>query len=172
MGSNRIRIKTKFPIIDELKKAFTPDKVKQAGDIVIGDMKHHIERGLSPVKGWGRFQGYKAQGAKNKKGYPYNVQDEYPDKKVRPVNLKLSGKMQSAIEARPHPKAPGFTIGIFNKEELKKAETHNEGTNPNVPQRKFIPTAKGEEFTPTIMRTIKEVVRDIVAGIIDKTNKK
>ena len=199
--ASKVKVKIKMPVINELKTIFRGNGSKILGAALKIDIIEHMTKGLSPVKGWGRFQAYKAQAkitnatnaAKSltgdrrkagrervktiteevkKKGYPYSVMDEHPDKKVRPVNLKLTGDMQRAIDYRPHNTGIGMTIGIFDQEELKKAETHNEGTNKNVPQRKFLPTAKGEEFTPTIMRTIKEVVRDIVGSIIEKSNKK
>jgi hypothetical protein len=63
-------------------------------------------------------------------------------------------------------------IGIFDTEQSKKAETHNDGTQePKIPQRKFIPNNEGDEFNQTIQREIINIYTDILNDIILKSNK-
>jgi hypothetical protein len=65
-----------------------------------------------------------------------------------------------------------ITIGIFSGKAKLKAETHNLGTQePDVPTRQFLPTTQGQEFTVSIMRSIKEIYRKRLNSIIEESNK-
>lgn len=106
-----------------------------------------------------------------KKGYPYSKMEEFPDKKVRPVNLALTGDMIRALTFTILSR--GVEIGIKDKKQALKAETHNDGTQPGrVPRRQFIPNVQGQEFAISIMRQIKEIYSKALNAAIEKSNKK
>jgi len=138
-----------------------------------------IAKGISPVEGEGRFEGYKAQrgGAKSKgkskfgvenKGYPLSVQKKYPGKNVRPVNLFLSGDMLKFL--RHAIIKSGIRFGIIGapSEVETRARVHNTGERSDIPQRKFIPWEPGDDFAPSIQRRIRQEMRKHVERIIAK----
>lgn len=148
------------------------------GNAVIKEIKTFVSKGLSPVKSLGRFIGYKAQispaneGRKRgtsapKKGYPYNIQKKFPDKKVRPVNLKLTGKMLAALKMKFEFGKQKIQVGIFDQEESKKAETHNRGTQVSrgIPTRRFIPQGE-EQFNESIRKTMVDLATKRILDII------
>lgn len=169
---------------------------------IVRDIKALLQAGRSPVRGWGRFEPYKGVAgvskiakiarsltgerkvrakeklsSSKKSVYPYSVMDKYPDKKVRPVNLKLSGEMIDAIEVRPGSgKLKSFLfggntvlVGIFDKKQALKAETHNEGTQADkVPQRKFLPTGQDETFVVSIHRKILAIIEKRVSYLLKR----
>lgn len=95
----------------------TKQVAKHMGLKTVRMAKDMISKGMSPVRGYGRFPAYAAQRAsgsvkkargkfKSKRArdaatrlikeresgkYPWSVMDRFPDKKVRPVNLFLNG---------------------------------------------------------------------------------
>lgn len=171
----KAKVRTHFSIIDQLRK-LTKDKAKAevAGASVLAHVKGHIKRGVSPVKGEGKFKQY-AKIRTHPKKYP----DGITGKNTQPVNLKLSGKMLDHLTHWINRKdlKMSFTVGINKNapEKIKKmAEAHNDGTlvNKNVPQRKFIPNKKGDKFTVSIDRKIKELLFGYVEDTIKKSNKK
>ena len=111
---------------------------------------------------------------KAKKGYPYSVMDKFPNKKVRPVNLELSGGMLDDLKWSPG-KGTGTLIGISERLgsstlHRKMAETHNAGTQSGrVPKRQFLPE-DDQTFAVTIIDRIKTIVSDRLLAIIKKTN--
>lgn len=126
---------------------FTFDKnlERQIQKIVDEDIKGAMKAGLSPVRGKGRFVAYK-----DKESYP-------GDKKgSRPVNLKLTGELYDAINAKLK-NAQEIEIGVYGDADLlAKAKGNNEGTK-HVPERRFIPL-RAERFNVTIETKIKEAV--------------
>lgn len=106
-----------------------------------------------------------------RRGYPYSVLDKFPGKRVRPVNLELTGDMLRALIFKIEKKGP--RIGIFEQSEALKAETHNDGTQvPKVPRRKFIPNKRGDELVISLMRTIKAIYSEELNAIIKRSNAK
>ncbi len=108
-----------------LAKGINKETAEAIGDAVIEEMKSMVAKGISPIEGEGRFPEYKAvteiRGlkefkkkspkssrsredagrlirARTSRGYPYSVQDKFPGKKPRPVNLTLSGKFLSKLK--------------------------------------------------------------------------
>lgn len=128
-----------------------------------------LDKGISPVKGEGRFEAYAAQrvsGKPKRSLYPYSVQNKFPSKQLRPVNLSLNGKFRSNITFRVT--KDGIEFGHINMDDKTKElfEAHNEGKNKNVPQRKYLPNKRGEEFVVTIMNEIKDIVSKRIKNII------
>ena len=180
--------------LDGLKKIKKLDHGRVASSTV-DEMKRFIAAGESPVKGIGRFTPYKAsrvsseiktfaktvrsdQGNYYRKiakvalskynFYPNSVRNKYPSKTITPVNLYLSGEFLNSLTHRAlkagseigHIKANARTRNLF--------ETHNEGLNKNVPQRRYLPTKRGEKFVVSIMRLIKNLYAANIKAILKK----
>ncbi len=163
MGTLKITTTVRFeaPEFDDVMDSTTAD---QLGQTVKDAIIKSCLAGLSPVKGFGRFEGYKNASSG---GYPRNVMKDFPGKTVRPVNLWLTGDMLESLTWE----RKGDTVSVFipeNTHASLKAETHNEGTQSHVPVRKFLPTAEGEEFTESIQRLIFEIMRQRVETILKK----
>lgn len=163
----KTRVKFAGPL-GQLQKDGIPTRFKkEMAEDTIDEMKRLITRGQSPVKGFGRFDAYVAQREPEvnikilaRKKYPYGVREEFPGKKVRPVNLTLTGEMLDALTYKRVGKniRIGYFRGLFgfgSKELVEKVSNAQRG-NPekNIPQRKFLPT-DGEGFVQSVMRVIK-----------------
>jgi hypothetical protein len=117
---------------------------------IIQNLKSTIASGNSPVKGNGRFVGYSPSYTEAiKKG-------RYPGKKLRPVNLTLSGAMMRSLIYRPT--KGGFVIYFTNK----LAKIHSEqGAGKSRVIRKVMPSDK-EQFKPAITRESDVIVNKIL----------
>lgn len=149
-----------------------PSTAKKVGNKVVLLMKQLIAKGISPVRGVGKFLGYATQRLNDKTKYPRDskTRKEFPDKKVRPVNLFLSGEMLSELD---HTRLKnGVQIGFHraSKRSKDKAETHNYGTG-SVPKRKFLPVDSKDELNVSIMREIKSIYINRIKSIIKGLNK-
>lgn len=128
------------------------------GDYVLVDgIMSYINRGDSPVQGNSRFAGYAVDRKKSQYPnslYPNSVKSKFPSKKRRPVNLQLSGSFMSRLDVRATSNKKIVKLGMFSMstKQAKMFETHNEGKHKYVPQRKFLPTKKGEQFKTAIMQ--------------------
>lgn len=153
----------------DLKK-FVGDKVKKlerklkrqnydsVGDVIISDMKNLIRKGISPIRGGGRFPRYKRENDAD--GYPNTVRKRFPGKRKRPVNLKLSGAFLKALKSKTIStgRKLEIEIGYFDPKEAIKEDGHREGANTQ-PKRPTIPI-KTEEFALSIQQSADdEVVR-------------
>jgi hypothetical protein len=144
-------------------------ELKDAGEVAVTAIKKLIASGTSPVEGFGRYDAYGAQRNKIKgkkaRGYPLNVQKDFPNKKVRPVNLFLSGEMLDALGFQVKFRLQSFktrlSIGFFgniSKSLREKIDTAQNGNIlKNIPQRKILP-GPGETFTISIQRAIKNAL--------------
>ncbi len=162
---------------------------KDLGKTTVKAAKALIAVGKSPVAGYGRFgaysgqraqKGIKGKGAKAKKrsaakrGYPGSVVKEFPQKRARPINLKLSGKLLKAYNWESSGKF-SVRVGILSKaSNLIKiiSGAHNEGVaTKNIIQRRHVPQGS-EEFAISIQREIKKVYVKHLRGILRRRNKK
>ncbi len=158
--------------------------LKKIGDQTVGEMKDQISKGLSPIEGWGRFPAYKWVGkanaikriarnlSKDRRArarlkakeaisgkYPYSVMGKYPDKKVRPVNLYLSGRFLSKLRA--YVVGAQLLIGFGGAKDTKIEHGHRTGGIKGVndqPQRPIIPIGN-ETFTRSILSRLLNKVR-------------
>lgn len=198
-----IKVKIKTPGLDSLNKKKIANKKfqKKLGARVLKDIMALISVGKSPVRGQGRYKGYKvdritAEDRKVARGftkagrkaararikakslssrfYPNSVQKEFPGKQKRPVNLKLSGDMLKAMKFKGI--TGGVKIGLIGaKRKLKDIfEAHNEGTNTKkkVPRRAILPTGASEKFTASIQRRIKNLYLARIRQLISKAKKR
>jgi len=153
-------VKVRLDIRNKLKSLNSTRTNAQVADVVVDEMKKSIASGISPVRGVGRFVSYK-----HKDRYPLDkkTQSEFPQKAARPVNLRLSGDMLNALTAKS---GSSIRVGIFDPDQAEKALNHQEGLN-GVPERRFIPEARGEDFTVSIKRKIIDAYAKLVSEIIE-----
>ncbi len=152
--------------ISNVKKIVNSTMANKLGNSILRETKNLVGVGKSPVKGKGRFPAY----AKQRKGSGYpdtpDIRRRFPSKKTRPVNLELSGKFLKALGFKKTD--GGIDFGwIDPSEDIKKLiDAHNNGLNKNVPQRKVIPNADGEDYTASIRRLIKDIYLQRIRAII------
>ncbi len=161
-----------------------PDQEKQfIGEDMIDLMKDQIAAGISPIYGKGRFPGYKwadrktralkaattagrSDKAKGKRlralanqqvssKYPYNMMRKFPGKKVRPVNLNLSGNFLDHLRARAT--KSGVEIGFYTKKYELYEQGHREGANTQ-PKRPIIPV-DNETFSRNVYQRLVDSLR-------------
>ena len=170
----KVKVKAVFAIGDLLTPSgfFNRQFKRELGDKTIREMKRMIRKGNSPVKGERRFKGYAAQRREAKSDYPRGNKFKKLGKRVRPVNLKLTGDMLSDLKWKSS-RLGKMKIGVLGDRfsELK-ARVHNEGERRDIPQRKFIPFEKGDQFAQTIQKKIKDIHEKRLNAIIKKSNKK
>ena len=170
-------VRVDFDDLKEFQNTIDSSTANKIGRTVKDGILKACAAGLSPVKGFGRFVGYKAQARSNSKaksgsspnkGYPYSVMGKYPDKTVRPVNLRLTGDMLDSLTWEH--KSPDTVTVLMPEGTLAylKAETHNEGTQSHIPVRKFLPTGDDEEFIVSIQREVFEVMRQRIESILKR----
>ncbi len=126
------------------------------GTLIVDGSKKSIANGISPVRGVGRFEGYK-----DPVKYPGDL------KASRPVNLYLTGEMVNSLNFRKE--GEKLLVGIFDDEVSEKlmarVDTHNRGTHKHVPRRQFIP-AKGQEYIVSIQSQIKKLYRERISEVL------
>jgi hypothetical protein len=180
LAKNKVNVKFNG-ILGKLKRgdlsALLNDKTKDTvGNYTLKNIREFSAKGLSPVRGHGRFAAYAVQrlggGSVNDKNlYPNSVRGKFPSKGIRPINLRLDGSYISAFAFERI--ATGVRVGLFDASSLikKMFEAHNEGMHPDVPQRKVLPTGT-DTFVESIIRGIKEIFRERLAQEIKKQNRR
>lgn len=170
----KIKANVRFDI-SKLQKYFEDSaqkaKVKatrQVAQFIQSKMLDLISKGISPINGRARFEGYAAQRQinKNKKAYPDNLKKDFPNKRKRPVNLKLSGKFLKSLKAYPVT-ASKIKIGYTSEYGKKLESGHREGVN-GQPERPTIPEMPGESFARPILSGILKLFRDSFAEQLKK----
>lgn len=152
------KVKVDISGLSKSIKKFERDAVVEARksnlDTIIRDeILERIAKGRSPVKNGGNFEKYSDSYKKQIR------RRRYPGKSIRPVNLKLSGKMLKSlfVKIRSNAARLVYTIG-FNSE---IAEYHNDGTN-KMPARRLLPTKKGETLAKPILTIIRRILEQSV----------
>lgn len=156
----KTKVTLKLNGLELLKKELEHGKVlDEIGEAVVDQMQVLISQGISPVKAFGRFKGYAAQRLAGSKPKNQLYPNMIPGKAIRPVNLNLSGKYLDTLGHKKRGKGV-VEVGhmVLTDKQKKMFETHNEGKHPHVPQRKYLPTGKGENFVVTIERLIKTLI--------------
>lgn len=155
----------------KISASVTKREIEQIGDAAITAMKSDIASGLSPVRGRGRFPGYKraSQG-----GYPYTVKSKYPSKRERPVNLSLSGDFLDSLRSKAIAQRSdsdgttyGLEIGLSDPLSRLKEQGHREGAN-GQPSRPIIPTS-AEGFSQSIQAVIQERFLSLLKAAIKRS---
>lgn len=155
----KVKTTSKFQILDLIDNFVDKATVREIGETIVTEAKENISQGLSPVRGYGRFEKYK-----NPKKYPGELKNQ------RPVNLELTGEMMDAYDYREG-KKDVVNVGVYGSSFAReKARYHQEGTD-KMAQRKLIP-GDGEEWSVSIMRKLREVYSTRLKFLIRQSNKK
>jgi hypothetical protein len=132
-------------------------------------------------QGLAEWAGHRAKGRANRlkqRGYPFSVQDEFPDKKERPVNLYLSGDFMKSLESwldLALKKSPDgneakivkhLWIGFRDELSQKKEQGHREGANGQE-KRPIIPE-ENEEFATSIQKIIIAGFREALKNAVKR----
>jgi hypothetical protein len=162
-GQSPVRGHGRFEAYKAQGRATAIEKERKAA--VKGTSAKSLERFAANAKA-------SAASAAAKKGYPWSAMGKYPDKKVRPVNLELSGEMLDALTFRVLPSKNAIEVGIIggSADVKERAKAHHDGTK-DMARRRFIP-GEGEEFAVSIMRAIRELYGKRLAYLIGRSNKK
>lgn len=141
--------------IDKFKDKARKELAKEAKKQVLAS----IAKGISPVIRQGRFKAYSTSYRNAIKAGRFR---EF-GKKIRPVNLKLSGEMLKSIFTEVT--ARGVSIGFDNE----LAEIHNnKGAGKKKVIRRMLPTEPGETFNRNITLRFREVLLRIANKIFKK----
>ena len=169
-------------LIPEVRKHFRSNAITPIRQSVLRD----VTKGISPVKGFGKFkkysQSYKdvisGKGMFRKIGgktiFIEGVRDETilsaasPSKKKSPVTLRLTGQLHNALKL--------FTGGGFTERfrlyfDWKDflADIHNRrGAGKSKTVRRMLPTKSGEEFNKEINDTILEQLQKAAAAVVKR----
>jgi hypothetical protein len=106
-----------------------------------------ILKGKSPVKPGRRYQTYSDS-------YKRQIKTRFTFKRISPVNLKLTGKLLDSFTTSTR----GNKLRISFTD--KKAVYHDEGTN-KIPQRKMLPSRRGERFARLIERNVQRLAEKV-----------
>lgn len=161
------RKKLEKDLVRDLKKTVDLRKAKSAELVPIArdflkEMKAFISKGISPIKGKGRFPRYK-----NPSNYPNSrsIRKKFPLKRQRPVNLYLSGEFLKDLKINIfNGKILRFKVGFFNKDSIIKERGHREGAN-GQPKRPIIPK-NTESFTPALIQNFEKDILKLFNVII------
>lgn len=151
------RIKKKADITKVSKS-----KLTSVGKRFINDMKKEIKIGKSPITGK-KFPAYK-----NPANYPGKVRKKFPNKRDKPVNLKLSGKFLRDLDVIVE-KAEDIVrlrIGYFTDLSSKKESGHARGVN-GQPRRPTIP-ARNQNFSIDLLKKLKNSFISILEQQVKK----
>lgn len=148
-------------------KQINSNRIKnQIGSTTVREMKQFISKGISPIRGKGRFPGYKKSYLQQIRGNlafftrsdgkvvgfkPKRRSQKFSNKKERPVNLTLTGQMLKSLKHSLTGK--GVRIGYSGKEASDKELGHRKGTNKQR-KRPTIPNPPREKFALTIQNKI------------------
>lgn len=145
-----------------LMKKLTKQELIEVGNEVLELVRQDTLKGVSPIKGNGRFPKYKDT-SKYPGGKNSPTRREFPDKRARPVNLWLSGEFLSSLQAFTKTDWRNSTVGKLSyklfigfKDRLsrKKEQGHREGVN-GQPMRPIIPE-KSESFSRKYLLRLKD----------------
>lgn len=158
-------VEVRLDIKNFLPKILESDAiVNEIGKTIVETSIDAMSKGLSLVKGQGRFVGYKKP-------------DKYPGKKKnkRPVNLKLTGDLYKSLSFER--KKNEISYGLLKGKTVGDADiygpVHNadDPRRPDIPTRRFIPSRQGEEFIVTIMVKLRDIIAKRLADLIRASNK-
>ena len=138
--------KVRVDLSDAIKdlNQFNNAGIKAAANELQVRVVEEIEQGRSPVARQGRFTRYSESYRKAiRKG-------RYPNKRVAPVNLKLTGKLLRSFFVTPLG-TNRVRIGFDNF----LADIHNrQGAGKSKTVRRMLPTEVGETFSNTIFESV------------------
>lgn len=152
-----------------------------------------ILRGVSPVRGEGKFKKYsksyklsirgkvqfftvnsggttKTIAIKAGRGETLPTLPHVLGKRLSPVNLKLSGEMLSSLKLRALGSATSRKIEIVFEDDV--AVFHNKlGAGKAKVKRRLLPTESGERFNRRISKLTTTILSRSVSSILEKFNR-
>jgi len=145
-------------------KSIFEEWANEAGESTKKQVLEHISSGISPVKGEGRFKKYSTSYKKAIKAGRYASFD----KKLRPVNLKLSGKLLKSLKLTVFKKVFRLAFTATTKSGDNLANIHSiKGAGKAKAIRKMLPQ-DGEEFSETINRKNVKILKLIIRKFLRK----
>lgn len=126
--------------------------INELGDYLIEQTLSDVGSARSPVDGK-RFKGLSKEYKKEKRQVASPI-----------ANLELTGDMLDALKATP--KKNGLEIGIFDGDEVGKADNHNKfsvkSQATKVPRRQFIPKKKGRRdfYRAGIKKEVIQILKE------------
>ena len=146
----------------------------EIGDIAVSVIKDFISKGINPLNVGGKFpqysRSYKDQIIGKAAFYtddenrlrvfpPKSIASKFKDKRISPVNLKLSGKFLEEFESRPKKTATGISIilGFFKSYGKKLEKFHRDAINA----RPIIPI-NTEPLSAKVRKTILDRILPII----------
>lgn len=145
--------------LKDISNPIDNDTAKKAAKATREEMLDLISKGISPIKGNGRFPAYK-----DAKKYPGKR------KSARPVNLKLSGDFLNSLQARvkKFKDGFGFVIGYFDNLSKLKEQGHREGANKQRKRPSIPEIDKREQFAERIQVTFLKIFNKRIAALVKK----
>lgn len=162
-------LKTEFDkkLSDGMKK-MSKQELMQVGEEILEQILDDVSKGVSPIKGRGRFPRYK-----DTDKYPGDKNSEtrkkFPNKRSRPVNLWLSGDFLSNLEAFTKSNwrkdifgRLGYSLFVGFRDQLSKLKEkgHRDGVN-GQPERPIIPEGN-EEFSKKYLLRLKDGIAKVL----------
>lgn len=183
MAKYTITIKSSLDdLIKEIQKtgslAITKAVAKQAASALITAMKREVAQGKSTISGNGPFGAYRGsyRDQINKKGF-INVKGQQIPKRLRPVNLKLTGKFMQSLRMTKIIKTQrlgyNFAVGFTSQ---RSKDIHDglrdgrHGRTDSVP-RPIIP-GTNETFKQPLIRLIDSIYARRLESVLNSITKK
>lgn len=161
---------------------FGPDVLNKA---ILAD----VARGISPVRGLGKFKKYSKSylaqirgeldfrtvgGAviviKAKRGKKINTHPRQHGKSVSPINMKVTGELWSKLKTTTNKVFnPRNRFTLIVKWEHELADIHNRrGAGKSKVIRRLLPTQSGEYFNMSISRKIFQQLQFSVSKVVNR----
>jgi hypothetical protein len=159
---NKAAMKKVLDKIQELSEPIGQRTAREVSREVVEKMREVIASGKSPILGNGSFEPYRGQyRARIQK---YGRVNGY-SKKLRPVNLTLSGKFLESLKGSVQKVKSGYAavIGFSDKKSQKMEQGHREGANGQA-ERPVIPQS-GEKFSTIIQKVYVDIINERIATI-------
>lgn len=152
-------------VLDKIQELSEPVNQRTAREVareVVDKMREVIASGKSPILGNGQFEPYRGQ--YRSRIQKYGRIDGY-SKKLRPVNLTLSGKFLESLKGSVQKVRSGYAaaIGFSDKKSQKMEQGHREGANGQA-ERPVIPQS-GEKFSLVIQNVYLDIINERIATI-------
>ena len=152
--AKKTRVKVDLSQATNEIRIFKKQAKDRAAEALRDGVRDSIKRGVSPVKGFGRFQQYS-------ESYKAHIKKKKPNgKRIRPINLTLTGALMRSLFVKVLKNS--VVIGFDNK----LANIHNkEGAGKSKVIRRMLPTNKGEKFSRSITIRLSEALTKVARGI-------
>ena len=149
--------------LESLRQPIDRKTAKDLGEWVVKGIRDLTASGTSTVREFGRkMPAYRGSYRRR------IIRGGFPGKRLRPVNLRLTGKFMRSLKSRVKKSKGGFSpiVGYFNAKESAKEEGHRQGTNKQA-KRPTLPTSS-ESFHRAIEKMITKHLRDRLRAVINK----